>query len=41
MMADCWVMGKIIFEVVQRKMTDDEQDQWAFEGLRPLELSLV
>ena len=34
-------MGKIIFEVVRRKMTDRDQDQWSFEGLHTAEQSLI
>ena len=29
--ADCWAMGKIIFEVISRKVTEDHQEDWAFE----------
>ena len=39
--ADCWVMGKIIFEVVRRKMIDHDQNQWSFEGLHTAEQSLI
>ena len=36
--ADCWMLGKIVYEIIHKKRTEKEQAEWQYAGFSKIEL---